>query len=357
MAEAETSSQPIRPDAMPVVDADRCVHGLSPIAQCVACVSACPRSAFALEDEGLTFDADVCDGCALCAAVCPEQAIDFGRAVAPWRAQHKEADKAFLACEMNAVDGEAGCVACLHALSLADLARLHRDGISAIVAASVDCTECPRGVAAETIDDRVAALARLTSDRGLPGLRLRRVSLDHWRAERDEAAHMNRRALLRAAFSPPVATKMRSNQAAEGPSTAALLPISAPDSILAEADRATLAVVTPQIDAAICHACGACVGICPHGAINLCKGSAPRYEIDATRCTGCGLCVDSCEPSAIALTRWGSAHPPAIALVHSRCRRCASPFYAVKDAAASEPGVCRICAGRVHQQKLFQVLP
>ena len=50
------------------------------------------------------------------------------------------------------------------------------------------------------------------------------------------------------------------------------------------------------IDVARCTGCGACVAVCPTGAIALVDG---RARIDEEACTGCGACVDACSEGAI----------------------------------------------------------
>lgn len=53
-----------------------------------------------------------------------------------------------------------------------------------------------------------------------------------------------------------------------------------------------------RVDAGRCTGCGACVNVCPMGAVSL-WGVA---RVDSTRCAGCGLCVDHCPVGAISLT-------------------------------------------------------
>lgn len=45
-----------------------------------------------------------------------------------------------------------------------------------------------------------------------------------------------------------------------------------------------------------CVYCGACVELCPIGAISMGPSAA---QINQTFCTGCGICADSCAPGAI----------------------------------------------------------
>ncbi len=50
------------------------------------------------------------------------------------------------------------------------------------------------------------------------------------------------------------------------------------------------------IDEAVCAGCGACVGVCPTGAISLIAGKA---RVDAERCQGCEACIEACPAGAI----------------------------------------------------------
>ena len=341
--------------AAPTVDAQRCVHGLSPIAECRACVAACPVSAFELGDDGLTLDVAVCDGCGLCAAACPEQAIEVAGAAVPLVAPPVDPDRAYMACSKVARCSEPGRVTCLHAVTPGHLANLHYRNIRALVIAHGDCSDCAYG-RVRPLADHVAEINRIAVDRNQPPFAVHRRSIEDWREERDQAGRVSRRTLFRAAFVRHMRGVEQSKIAALNAShersrigTAA---------IVVGSGRARIAPTTPTIDPAACVACGACLEVCPHKVFRL-TGTArgePRYLTDATQCTGCGLCVAACEPDAIALSRWGPARPPAVELVSGQCTICASPFYAVKGT-TDDVSVCRICATKPHRQKLFQVLP
>jgi pyruvate formate lyase activating enzyme len=59
-----------------MVSAQRC------LAECRACIKLCPQKALAKGKDGIVLDRDRCDGCGLCAAACPAEALQMaGRAV------------------------------------------------------------------------------------------------------------------------------------------------------------------------------------------------------------------------------------------------------------------------------------
>jgi ferredoxin len=54
------------------------------------------------------------------------------------------------------------------------------------------------------------------------------------------------------------------------------------------------------IDSARCTGCGACVEMCPTGAIHLVEGATGRHaEIDQADCSGCRACLAACPEGAI----------------------------------------------------------
>ena len=51
------------------------------------------------------------------------------------------------------------------------------------------------------------------------------------------------------------------------------------------------------VNTALCVACGACMEVCPRGAIVVWKGT--YSVVDVARCIGCGLCAKECPASVI----------------------------------------------------------
>ena len=60
-----------------------------------------------------------------------------------------------------------------------------------------------------------------------------------------------------------------------------------------------------------CYGCGACVNVCPRGAVHMTQAADGSYipEIDEARCIGCGRCVELCPLNNIHLENgkpvWG----------------------------------------------------
>jgi Fe-S-cluster-containing hydrogenase component 2 len=63
---------------------------------------------------------------------------------------------------------------------------------------------------------------------------------------------------------------------------------------------------TVWVDAARCTGCGACVEVCPTGAMALVDGKA---RVDEETCIGCEACVDDCPEGAIQPVAQGELVP------------------------------------------------
>jgi len=64
-----------------------------------------------------------------------------------------------------------------------------------------------------------------------------------------------------------------------------------------------------EVDAERCESCGACVEICPFGALSMENDLA---LVDADRCMGCGVCVANCPQGALALVLEPSKGDPLV---------------------------------------------
>jgi len=369
---------------LPVVLAERCVHSLIEQATCRRCVDVCPTRAWVIDDERLGIDPARCDGCGLCAPVCPQVAI-VAPSVEPLRVgssgrsglQAATDGAAMLACDRawpgrSAIPGaiqhrglEAaptsahgdGIVPCIHALGLRDLARLAVAGCRRLVVATGDCNDCPRGGAVR-LEARLADLARLLDSRRLPLLRLERLPADRWRAARDAAVpdggpQMGRRSFLRRGLGLAV-EKARD---AFGLAAASRERVETAGNLLPQATLpAALVTVAPAIDVAACTGCDACARLCPGQAIQFeAREDALAYRISPQDCTGCGICVDVCADRAVRLASWVIATPSSLPLDQATCARCGVRFHRpVIDGAGGKPR-CPICERKGDVNKLFRV--
>ncbi|HPQ94743.1 MAG: 4Fe-4S binding protein [Thiothrix sp.] len=362
---------------IPEVLTGRCVHTHCEVAQCTRCVDACPQDAWQLDDESLKIDTGRCDGCGLCVAVCPEQALF--QVLEPAKAQVEGHKTLLFACQPSGPVTGKGVVPCLHALGLPLLLDHYRNGCQQILSLCGDCLACPRYRGRDFFRQRLADLNRLLASRGAPVMRHARLSLSQWQTYRDHRPDPVRIA----AASPPdqagrrgffrQAARLAVEQALESaatlapgdamdcaPAWAALLPVGpVPEQVLYP--------YVPLIDPARCNGCDACVQLCRHQAlerVDTADGVPVAYRVQAQNCSGCGVCVDACDQQALQV-RMLQPSPPELPLQAGRCRACGSHFHvplppppadgAGVDAGVSAPVYCRICARTDHHRQLFQV--
>jgi Pyruvate/2-oxoacid:ferredoxin oxidoreductase delta subunit len=337
----------------PEVDAARCVHSLVAAASCRRCADACPARAWVIDDESLGIDVQRCDGCGICSAVCPQQALApaHGPFIVAEQAQ------AFAACQRAASSGEAGVIPCLHALDERGLLDAYARGVRRLHVARGECEDCPRS-GVHRLEATLAAVSDVIASCALPPLDVQHHATVRWRAARDEArtamaVQPDRRCFLWAGVADALA---RVVGGADG---------SRPHPAVRArgyADSLSGAVFlwAPEFDVRRCIACDACVRVCPSGALGEDQaGDAVAYRIRAESCTGCQLCRDVCEQAAIAVNRRSSSSLSRLELAHRRCRGCGVEYRTVAcegDASAGDADLCRICRLTGRNRRLFQVM-
>lgn len=319
---------------LPGLEAARCVHALLPNAGCSACVDACPRGAWVLDESALRFTAEACDGCGLCVPRCPQQAIGMPLAV---ETRSLAGGVVMLArCERSGDGGESGRVPCLHAIGVTDLLRGWREGRRAWLVRQGDCDRCERGCA-ERLSERVTQVNTLLEACGLPQILLREISPAAWQglADRPVSAAASRRRFFATLRSRPAAAltgraDFATRDCAEAPGT-----------LLPDGVQARLPWVV-GLDTARCIACHACARVCPQQAIEVVEGDAAAYRLHHRRCTGCGLCRDVCEHHAIAPQAFAEAGVEEIVLETRECAACRVRFQVPVGRPVS--GLCWVCA-------------
>lgn len=336
--------------APPKVVAERCVHAFSHQASCTACLDACPEGAWLLEDDGLGLNASACDGCGLCAPVCPEEAIQVE--IKPKIRQLASQRVVFAICDrVPDVEG-AGVLPCLHALGVREVARLFQQGVNHLITAHGDCFTCPRGEATH-LEQSIQFLNLYLADRGFAPIELIELEASVWRrtlaiSRETEVNGVSRRGL----FSNARKTVVEADESVSSmPPTLGCL--------IAEGDRPdAVTPCSPVIAPDRCEGCDACVRLCPHGVFRIednAEDGDGAYDITPTHCTGCGLCIDVCEVNAVALERWSRTPQRRLQLDESACRACGVRIHMPKGRLPADD-LCRICGRTNHHRNLFQVL-
>ena len=339
------ASTPGQEAGQPVFDETRCVHDQAAKASCEACSDACPRGALALGEYALELNADACDGCGLCIAACPQEAIDskLGRADA---ASLRKGMTTFLACGQSRVVSDRQSMPCVHALSWRNALRLHRDGVRKIAVATGDCDKCrPRSV---QLGQTVKHVNEVLSSRNLPGLEVSYLTDEQWEAAARETPptpeiSSRRRAFLRRLVEPAFVERET-----DEPATVA--------SLLGASDLVgSIFPAVPSISPDRCDGCDACARVCATGAITLVNDeSRLHYRVDASRCTGCKLCIDVCQPDAMSVQEWTTSPQKMVELASQRCPACGVVYHAPRTRADD---LCTICAKSNHHRNLFQIDP
>lgn len=284
---------------------ERCVHTRSRAAVCTACVDVCPHGALVRVDGAIALTAANCTACGLCVGECPTEAL-----VGP------------MACEVTRDGGLATvrCSAggCVNAWSVEDWVGVAGDGDRVCVGACEDCT-------GPVLDRRLAAAADARRALGLPTTYERlpphELTESAWAAPaadvRYDAARLDVAALRTKA---PTARRQRllAGVSPRGPSTTV--------------DATAVGFTSAKaLNVSTCTACGACVAVCPTGALTATR-RFDAVSFDAGACTKCGLCHAACAPGALTLASpvslaamWSGPQPLA-RLPTGRCAECGLVF-------------------------------
>ena len=340
------------------IHAAYCAHQRVARATCQACVTACPRQAWQLLDEGLSFDADRCDSCGLCVAACPLEALEIP---APTPIVATDGERTlWLACERagippsDSAPGDTGFTPCLHTLTpdwVLHWQQRHR--ITQLRLASGDCAACDRRPA-ETLHRRWQPVAERLTRAGQPVPALVPTDARQWlaRANRSDQPDPRRRRFLgRLLQGPGTPTRDPTRASTMTPLTSGRRHLVRTLATVM-GDRTIAPLWQLRLDPDRCTWCMACVKLCPEQALT--QHADPDETVDhftlhAARCTGCTLCLDVCDSQALSLSgpdQPRSPHPQVFELQREICPVCRVTYHRQRpprNAASHESEPCPTC--------------
>jgi ferredoxin len=300
-----------------------------------------------MHGSGLGFDAEACDGCGLCVAACPTEAITLP---APALLIRADAPRGWLmACAQAAVECRGALAAsripCLYTLPPGWLWRqVDTQGLASITVATGDCVQCPHSGAAAEWQRQWAAVA---SVRSAPTLQMAAPRAWQMLAKSAGQSAPARRAFFRRLTTPPGRTATNST------------PLSSSRRWLTErlANTSAPALWPVHLDETRCTACLDCTRLCPAQALRMeaagARDGGDQFTIDAARCIGCGLCVAVCDADALNFAQSPPTGPTAVRtdaprrvrLQRQICPACGASFYRLQrpDAPPQAARLCRIC--------------
>ncbi len=332
--------------ALPEINGSACVHSLSVVASCSACIDACHFNALIMDDELFGIDEQACTGCGQCQPACMQNAISFTLSVPirtdpDGKSSQEKTKQALLVCRNKNPDAELSCV---HSQGIEQLASLYLKGVRQLLVMTEDCETCDLAGSA-TIDDHLDRFNQLAQSRQTDLLKIYRVKNIDW-PKKPVLENASRRAFLRRAIP-------HSPEEPETNPPAALQQFLTP----VDGDTQVMYPAFASIDATLCNGCDSCVNICPEDAIIITSDDdrSLSYRTIPQNCTGCNLCLDICDTGAINISHMSLYHIDPVSLMVNDCTICGTRFHVPQSGSANSQ-LCRICSKTDHHKKLFQVL-
>lgn len=307
-----------------MIDEDRCLNYNYKKTECHNCRNVCPEHCW---NEAGQISPDRCNGCGLCQAVCPVDAIGVeGVSVAAWKElTARKTGVLHLSCRRYG-PGPWSCLGYLNARDLVALAWPTAEAaLRDVFSYSSHCLECRQAVA-ENLEREIKKanrfLVRFGKERILSG---EKPPLPD-----SETQAMDRRSFFSSLLSTGIETARNVMWPEDGVS--ALPKAHWRSNMLRGRDAGELADsqdAFPTLSVAHnCIACGLCAKICPVQAVTAVEtDSCMELWHEPLLCTGCGLCVAHCPVECVNLAQEGPATKQKLIVQEfPRCNECGAIF-------------------------------
>lgn len=348
----------------PELRQQQCVRYRYRYSECDRCQEACPHEAIVQGEDGVSVDGSKCQGCGLCVAACPTEALQLS-ALSNGDITGLAADRRQLscACAPSGVGGDK-VVSCLGALTPAILSSFVSKGVALELRGTGHCVQCvhaPKGADMLAMQfEGLDLLRKAAGDETWAEVQLRDETTQD--VEPARGAHQAaRRQMFRRLLGKGVdAIAKPQSDLAPAPLRAirAAAPLRSERRDMLQnlwphaAERPFSIPPHPSLQMAQlclnegCTLCEACARACPTGALRVEEDSSSwQLYFKAARCVGCAVCMEACQPGV--LTPGDAINSRVlpentVVLMHrvprKRCSRCDRFFVG-----AGEESVCPIC--------------
>ena len=262
------------------IDLNRCLFHYTNIS-CSRCQDSCPQQAITNRE----IDAEKCDNCGLCTAICPTGAIQSDSDYDAALTATQKLTPQVLMCRKVSPAG----MPCLGALNRRLLWALAENQPLSIDTSR--CAACNPAVA-KWLDTEIAACNEVLQAADKPLLKL-----VHVKEAAPAPKPVARRSFFRSLFhaAADTATEIA---AAQTQRQYAFDPV-----IWLEKQAASPCALFPGMTVqASCTACGLCTMLCPEKALAICDTETGKaLTFNPVKCTACGLCINNCPQTALRL--------------------------------------------------------
>lgn len=344
---------------LPEINSQACVHSFFEQADCHACVDACSKQAWLLDDEGLGLDTNACDGCGLCVPSCPGGALHI---TFPWIIRSfNEQTFVLFGCDQSGINkANSDLLPCIHALGLRQLLLIYNSGIEYLLISTGKCDKCHHFPSTD-IYQHLKQVNNLLSERDKPPLKILHHSNKTWEKifaseeVNNQGTQLSRRSFLRGG-GKVIRQQLAIMDTLNIPESRTI----PPGQLLTTESKEVHWPWVPKINTCLCNGCDTCIKLCPTEALQLIpeKDNAFLlvYSINPQNCIGCGICEIICESQAISVQKWQQSSPHHISLSEALCSACGNDFHLPQQNPQSNKSLCRICSQHNHGHNLFQRL-
>lgn len=331
------------------VDAQACLRAAGQMPVREGCVEACPSASLSWRGTDPVADAN-CTGCGLCAAACPNDALDvagFALTALPRGAEIPvtcSRDRSFQ-------PGQAIILPCLGGVTVTFWLEMCDTADRKLVVLDRGwCATCQAGGGeAAPWSAALAEVRQLLGFAGWPDTKFPSIEMQPLpSAEARPLTRLGVGPSRRALFTVPTSTPAKHSKRRHVSARRRRVEHVWLSRMAARSGRGSVTEALPMI--AINESCrdhGICAALCPTGALERWQGPNERgLAFDAMKCLACGRCAEACPSQALKVFRHG-ARITGRTLITRRasatCSRCAAQFAAE---ASDGEHLCPTCTKR-----------